>query len=143
MKHQSRRRITFNHYISNDFDFKANNVDATTAFISDGYYFIINDGSWKVGDILTEGESGIWSGTISNLRGGLFALISSVNVSPINGHATTTNLRKTYKTMLIIDSCERTGLSCAVVTPCKKVICLYFFKKVITPASLSVSLSSL
>jgi hypothetical protein len=73
--------VTFNHYIPSDFDFTADNVYVSTAFVSGAYYFIINDGSWKVGDILTESESGIWTGTISNLANGLFALIPSADVS--------------------------------------------------------------
>ena len=64
----------------------------TASAITTGYYFIINNGSWRVGDHMTESD-GTYTGTISNLAGGLFAIIPAGNLSEWENNTWTSVIR--------------------------------------------------
>ena len=64
-----------------NYKMSASNPSAEKSDVTSGYYFIQNPGSgWTVGDRLTEVETNVWTGTISNMPNGYFAILPATSL---------------------------------------------------------------
>lgn len=73
--------VTVSFVMNANYKMSASNPSAEKREVTSGYYFIQNPGSgWTVGERLTEVETNVWTGTISNMPNGYFAILPAADL---------------------------------------------------------------